>query len=262
MKFLVSLAICTLAHGLAIKRAPTPGVSVGSTFDYTLAGVPDPVDDNVHVYFLNLTTSIPSDGYNLNTDGHYPVCQFSAGWYDTYNSGEEFDDADVGNDVEGQPGKKWLDIRKDSVRLAIASKIYGCTKISARGTDAENVDAFQHDNGLGLTKQDAIDYVQWLGNKTHDLRLDFGVEGISGFAEDVVEDVDYVVAKNAIFSGESYKYSALVDANVPILDVEFPGGIVPVDTLLDDVIGQVCGSKPEGFSVTLKSADYGYVHPC
>ncbi len=60
----------------------------------------------------------------LHNDGRRVVCYFSAGSYENWrpDSGD-FEEADLGNTLDGWPGERWLDIRSANVRDIMKARL-------------------------------------------------------------------------------------------------------------------------------------------
>lgn len=61
------------------------------------------------------------------------------------------------------------------------------------GVDLSNLDAYDANNGLGLTAADQLAYNKWLAATAHGLGLAVGLKNDVGQIQDLVGDFDYFV---------------------------------------------------------------------
>jgi hypothetical protein len=59
------------------------------------------------------------------------------------------------------------------------------------GVDLSNLDAYDANNGLGLTAADQLAYNKWLANTTHDLGLAAGLKADLGQIADLATSFDF-----------------------------------------------------------------------
>lgn len=80
---------------------------------------------------------------NLHRQGKKVICYFSAGSYEPYRpDSDQFTSDDLGADLEGWPGEKWLDLRSDNVARIMKARIQLAAKMGCDAIDPDNMDAY------------------------------------------------------------------------------------------------------------------------
>jgi len=101
----------------------------------------------------------------------------------------------LGNDYDGWPGEKWLDITntellvpliRERLRLAAAK---GCN-----GIDANNLYGYKLDTGFDITYQDQLFYNRFLASEIRVQGMLAGVNDDPDQTEDLVDYFDFAVA--------------------------------------------------------------------
>jgi hypothetical protein len=79
----------------------------------------------------------------LHKLGKKVICYFSAGSYEPnrIDSGK-FAKSDLGSDVKGWPGEKWLDLRSTNVANIMKARIQAAAKMGCDAIDPDNMDAY------------------------------------------------------------------------------------------------------------------------
>jgi hypothetical protein len=66
------------------------------------------------------------------------------------------------------------------------------------GVDPDNVDGYNNDNSLGLTKADAIDYLNFLANNSHSLELSISPKNAGDIVNTVLPIMDWAVNEQRV----------------------------------------------------------------
>lgn len=77
--------------------------------------------------------------------------------------------------MEDWEGESWLNTKSANVRSIMKSRIALAKSKGCDAIDPDNVDAYNNENGLGLTKADAIDYLTFLATEAHSAGMAIGV---------------------------------------------------------------------------------------
>lgn len=157
-KVLLAMASAKVAHA----QYWTP--PAGTSFFIQLSQQFDATQDlNRTAYDLDLFDNAQSTFDTLKGDGRASICYFSAGSYEDWRIDKgNFSRADYGNGLEGWPGEYWFDTRRASVRAGMEWRLDQAVAKGCMAVDPDNIDAYNNDNGLGLTEDDAVDYVSRL----------------------------------------------------------------------------------------------------
>lgn len=89
---------------------------VSSTWQLQLQGAVNTAY-NVDIYDIDLFDTPDPTIADLHAAGRKVICYFSGGSYEQWRSdASQFNAADLGNELDGWPGERWLDIRSSNVR--------------------------------------------------------------------------------------------------------------------------------------------------
>lgn len=101
------------------------------------------VQPDVEIFDLDLFTNSNATFQALHKLGKKVICYFSAGSYEPNRpDSSEFQAADIGNELDGWPGERWLDIRSDNVRSTMAARIKLASEKGCDAIDPDNVDGY------------------------------------------------------------------------------------------------------------------------
>lgn len=113
--------------------------------------------------------------------------------------------------------------------------------------DPDNIDAYENDNGLGLTTKDAINYVAFLGIESHSRGLACGLKNGGQIVPKVLSMVEFEVNEQCVQFNECNKYSGFIAAGKPVFHIEYPSDMTAAG------VKSVCdGVGEQGFSTVLK----------
>ncbi|KAJ4415472.1 hypothetical protein N0V85_002696 [Neurospora sp. IMI 360204] len=192
---------------------------------------------------------------NLHSLGKRAICYFSAGSYEPYTPDNgSFVDADLGKTMDGWPDEKWLDIRRTSVRNIMIKRLDIAAAMKCDAVDPDNVDGYNNDNGLGLTQQDTIDFVRFLGKEASKRGMAMGLKNAGGIIDNVLDVVQFSVNEQCAQYNECDVFEKFTAAGKPVFHIEYPSGapksIKPKDSQ------KACGAAgADKFSTVLKNMD-------
>jgi hypothetical protein len=101
------------------------------------------ISPNVDVFDIDLFTNSETVLQSLHRLGKKVICYFSAGSYEPDRpDSSRFQSSDIGDDVSGWPGEKWLNISNTNVRNIMAARIQLAAQKGCDGIDPDNVDGY------------------------------------------------------------------------------------------------------------------------
>ncbi|KAH7086049.1 glycoside hydrolase superfamily [Paraphoma chrysanthemicola] len=241
-----------LSHPPSISSAPTttPNVTI---FDVDLFDTPKVTIDSLH------------------TLGKKVICYFSAGSYEEWRTdAKDFKPEDLGKELDGWPGEKWARLGSQNLRGIMKKRIEMAREKGCDGVDPDNVDGYQNDNGLGLTANDSIVFMQYLSSVTRPLNMSLGLKNAGSIISGVLPLVDFSVNEQCVEYNECSKFAAFIDAGKPVFHIEYPAGdgdlqqSVETNGFSEDTRKKFCnGEGTKGFSTVLKKMELdGWVEYC
>ncbi|KPC54288.1 endo alpha-1,4 polygalactosaminidase [Amantichitinum ursilacus] len=211
---------------------PTPAPSTGATWQPALADtwqwqLKNPVNTayNVAVYDIDLfdnTTNNSTLIQSLHQAGRKVVCYFSAGssenWRADFGS---FKATDLGNNLDGWPGERWLDTRSDNVRNIMKARLDLARSKGCDGVEPDNVDGYTNNPGFALTAATQLDYNRFLADQAHARGLAIALKNDIDQIADLVERFDFAVNEQCHQYKECDGYSAFTSRNKPVFNAEY-----------------------------------------
>lgn len=209
----------------------------------------------------------PSSTFKLLHDMNKRViCYFSAGSYEDWRADKDaFLPADLGSDLEGWRGEKWLKLSSTNVRNIMAKRIKQASDKGCDAIDPDNVDGYQNKNGLGLTKNDSIDFMRFLHTESSKYNMSIGLKNAGDIIPDVLDIVDFSVNEQCVQMQECETFAQFVKKGKPVFNIEYPNGAPDVD---DARAKEICSHSgvsrgSEGFSQAMKKMELdGWVRYC
>ena len=121
--------------------------------------------------------------------------------------------------------------------------------------DPDNVDAYDNDNGLGLTQDDAVNYVSFLSDAAHARNLSIGLKNAGAIIPRVLPQVEFSVNEQCLQYNECDQFQPFIQAGKPVFHIEYPGGVPKVKA---GDVKKICGdASAKGFSTVMKEMDLG-----
>ncbi len=198
----------------------TPGP--GTTWQWQLT---TPVDRSVaaDVYDIDLFDNDAAVVSALHAQGRKAICYFSAGSYEPGrpDSGS-FPAAVLGNELEGWPGERWLDIRQlDVLGPIMERRLDLCKQKGFDGVEPDNVDAYTNNSGFSLTPADQLRYNRFLADAAHARGLGVGLKNDLDQVPQLEPSFDFAVVEQCYEYGECGGLSRFVDAGKAVFIAEY-----------------------------------------
>ena len=225
------------------------------------------ITPDVPVFDIDMWENDVSVVDTLHKKGSKVICYFSAGSYEDWRADKDkFHDADLGNPLHGWKGERWVNVSSSNVRSIMATRIADAASRGCDAVDPDNIDGYQgNDDGLGLTKQDSIDYVRWLAEEAGRHNMSTGLKNAADIIPDVLDVVAFSVNEQCVENSECETFKPFVDAGKPVFNIEYPKDGTDVS---DAKVSEICGTTgaaegSENFSKVVKKMELdGWVKYC
>ncbi|KAJ5780690.1 Endo alpha-1-4 polygalactosaminidase precursor [Penicillium paradoxum] len=211
------------------------------------------------VYDIDLFDNTKAFIADLQAEGRKVICYFSAGSYEDWrDDADDFDKADLGKDLEGWAGEKWLNVKSSNVRKIMQERLDVAVEKGCDGVDPDNTDGYDNENGLGLTEDDATDYVNWLARQAHKRGLSVGLKNSAAIISSVIDNMQWCVNEQCAQYDECDTYEPFIDADKPVFQIEYPKGDNTNDnkSVSTKQANSACTAYKSGnFSTVIKNMD-------
>lgn len=267
--------------------------AVNSTWQIVLSNPLDLAADatavipDVEVFDIDLFTNSVEVISTLQRLGKKVICYFSAGSYEPGrpDSGE-FKASDKGKELDGWPGEYWLDLASENVRGIMERRVQLASEKGCDAVDPDNVDGYvssrspspfppptpsqytdtstnqSNTNGLSLTQNASISFLEFLSNATSTYNLSMGLKNAQAILPTVLPLVAFSVNEQCAQYTECAAFAPMIAAGKPVFHIEYPDAGAKVTT---KTVSSYCGSAADAgsFSTVAKNMDLdGWVEYC
>ena len=192
-----------------------------TTWQWQLTGAIDTSFD-VAMYDIDLFDSTQDAIAALHDAGRIVICYFSAGsWEDWRNDASQFPDAAIGNDLDGWPGERWLDVRDERVRGILQARLDEAVTKTCDGVEPDNVDGYANDSGFDLTGDDQLDFNRFLSEEAHARGLSIGLKNDLAQIPDLLDAFDWSLDEECFLFDECDALAPFIDAGKPVFQTEY-----------------------------------------
>ncbi len=197
---------------------PAPGVS----WQWQLSGALDTSLD-VEMYDVDLNDTSTDVIAQLKNNGKTVICYLSAGSWENYrDDADQFPEEILGNELEGWPDERWLDIRRLDILGPIMSKRLDlAVEKGCDGIEPDNVDGYTQDTGFQLSGEDQLTYNRWLAEAAHARGLSIGLKNDLEQVQELVESFDWAINEQCFQYDECELLLPFIQAGKAVFGVEY-----------------------------------------
>jgi hypothetical protein len=177
---------------------------------------------DVDLYDIDLFDTSAQTIADIQAAGHHVICYFSGGSYESWRTDEkQFDSSDLGNNLDGWPGERWLDVRSNNVRNIMLQRLELAVSKGCDGVDVDNMDGYTNSSGFALTASDQLDFNRYIANAAHDRELAVALKNDLDQISDLVDYFDFAVNEECFDYSECSLLDDFVQQNKPVLQIEY-----------------------------------------
>ncbi len=193
----------------------------GSSWQIQLQGNPNTGYD-VNLYDLDLFDTPGSTLDDLHAAGRRVLCYFSGGSYESWRiDANQFASDDLGQDLDGWPGERWLDIRSESVRNIMLERLDLAVSQGCDGVDVDNMDGYANSSGFELTASDQLDYNRFMAEAAHQRGLAIALKNDLDQITELVDLYDMAVNEQCYQYDECDLLAPFIEQGKPVLQIEY-----------------------------------------
>ena len=226
---------------------------VGTSWQWQLTRLPLDSSFDVDMYDIDLFDNEASSVAALHAQGRKVICYVSVGsWEDWRPDADQFPASVLGNDYEGWPGERWLDIRQiDLLAPIMCARLDQCKAKGFDGIEPDNMDGYTNDTGFPLTYQDQLNYNLWLAQQAHARGLSVGLKNDGEQVADLLPYFDWALTEDCFAQDWCSEVMPFVAAGKAVFTAEYTD-----ELRVNQFLNQVCPQAATlGFSAILKNRD-------
>jgi hypothetical protein len=206
----------------------------GASWDWQIAaGTPILTTlDNAHPTSGQKMLDIDMEGTSASTisaakaKGITVVCYIETGSWENYRSdASQFPTSALGNNLNGYPDERYLNINNSTVESLIKARIKRAADKGCQGIEPDLDDTWQgnYTTGFNLTMTQVINYNHRLADYSHSLGLLFGQKNgpDTTFTNAEVQFADFVLSEQCNEFSECGPYNVYVKANKAVFNAEY-----------------------------------------
>jgi len=197
---------------------PSPGTS----WQWQLVDEIDTTFD-VDMYDVDLFNTPASVVDRLHADGRVVICYFSAGSSEDWRKDfSRFPESVMGEDLDGWPGERWLDVRRiETLRPIMTDRLDLAVQKGCDGVEPDNVDGYINDSGFPLTAEDQLAYNIWLAEEAHDRGLSVGLKNDLDQVGSLLSYFDWALNEQCFQYDECAALLPFIEAGKAVFGVEY-----------------------------------------
>lgn len=176
----------------------------------------------VDMYDIDLFDTPTKTIQTLQATGAHVICYFSAGSYENWRAdAKKFVKTDLGKNLSGWPGERWLDIRSSNVRKIMKARMDLAVSKGCDGVDPDNVDGYTNKTGLPLTATHQLSYNRFLATEAHRRNLSIGLKNDLNQIKTLVKVFDFSINEQCHLYNECQLLNPFVATGKPVFNLEY-----------------------------------------
>lgn len=212
-------------------------------WQWQLTGTPN-LGYAAELYDLDLYETAPATVTALHGAGRTLVCYFSAGSYEDWRPDVgRFLPTDLGGNVPGWPGERWLDIRSANVQAIMLARLDTAVARGCDGVEPDWLHNYQRGTGFAITATDQRAYNRWLANAAHTRGLAIALKNDLDQIPELVDYFDFAVNEQCHQYDECGVYAPFVAAGKPVLNAEYKSRWATNATARDSLCTAAAGEQ-------------------
>jgi hypothetical protein len=231
----ISLLCLTACSPLEKSKQPADlsvsGLPQAFSWQIQYAGDID-LDLDVEVYNLDLFEISSAMIEDLHQRGVFVQCYVSAGSFEDWRpDAPDFPAEILGNDLDGWPGEKWLDVRRlDLLQPIMEGRFDLAVEKGCDGVDPDNLNGYDNETGFPIKASDQLAYNIFLSQAAHSRGLSIGLKNDLNQVAELEPYFDWIINEECFYYQECSLLSPFIEAGKPVFVIEYelePGEFCP-----------------------------------
>ncbi len=200
--------------------------TVDTTWQWQLEGDLNSSYD-VDVYDIDLFDTTRAVIEQLHSEGRKVVCYFSAGSHEDWRDDVGSVDPDaIAEPLDGWEDERWFDVTDPSVRSVMEGRLDLAARKGCDGVEPDNVDAYDNESGLSLSRDDQIDFNSWLAAEARRRDLAVGLKNSLDLIPELVDQFDFAVNEECWANDECGELALFTEAGKPVFHAEYDRAMI------------------------------------
>ncbi|AFL79584.1 hypothetical protein Aeqsu_0052 [Aequorivita sublithincola DSM 14238] len=262
MKFLFSIVIVIIftacsSNDDTVEEAQQPNsnyvIPIGKTFEWRLDSLSNNYTTVADVIDIDAFSATPELVASLKAQGKTVIAYLSVGSVENYRPDvDDFPESVIGNDYEGYPDEKWLDVRQIQLLAPIMEARFNMIKTKGfDGIEPDNMNGYQNNTGFDVSEEDAIAYSRWLIEQAHSRKLSIGQKNSEELIPRLFDEFDWILTEDAFVDDFYEELTPFIAAGKAVFLVEYTDRIT-----LQKFEAEVCPRAiSRNYSAVLKNRD-------
>ena len=209
-------AVGEAASGISVSGPPD------SDWNWQLTGQLD-VSVNAEVWDVDLFDTTPELIRQLQQNGRYVICYFSAGTIENWRpDAGDVDEATIGLPMDDWEGERWLDIRAESVLELAKSRLRLAEQSNCDAVEPDNVDGHGNETGFPLSQSDQVRFNTQLALAAHERGLAVGLKNAFELISTLSSEFDFAITEQCHEYDECELTSPFTERGKPVFNAEYP----------------------------------------
>jgi len=214
----VYLPVISKIEATAQIWQPQPGVS----WQWDLSDQRPSSTVSAIVYDVDLYTD-QSVLDELKGRGVRLICYISVGsWEEWRPDANQFPAEVLGNNYEGWPGERWLDIRQiDKLAPIMQARFDLCARKGFDAIEPDNMEVSSNDSGFPITVEDERRYALWLVEQAHQRRLAIGMKNTAHLVKSLLPYFEFILTEDCFAQGWCAQARPFIEHGKAVLAAEY-----------------------------------------
>jgi len=159
----------------------------------------------------------------LIANGKTVICYVNVGaWEDWRSDAAVFPEIVLGNDYDGWPGERWLDVRNLNILLPIMERRFeDAAAKGCQGIDPDNMNGWSVDTGFPISFDDQLVYNHAIAGEIRKFRMWAGLKNDNEQAVHLEPYSDFAVNEECVQWRECDDFDIFIENNKPVFVIEY-----------------------------------------
>lgn len=205
----------------ASAAVPIHANGINTTWQIQLSGTLN-TGYSTDVYDVDLFDTSTATISALKTSGKKVICYFSAGsgedWRSDYS---QFDEADLGKNLDGWEGERWLDIRSQNVLDIMSARMDLAVTKGCDAVDPDNMDVYSQNSCFTISANEQLAYNRAIANLARTKGLSVGLKNDPNQVASLESYFDFSITEQCYYYSECNLYQPFIAASKPVFNIEY-----------------------------------------